>query len=62
LFDPIASFGNVLRKTGMSRLGTRLTTFPEQPGYWIYALYPAAVVAAALGQTGRMTIWARKAA
>jgi len=62
LFDSIASFGYVLRKIGMSRLGSRLITFPEQPGYWIYALYPLALVAAAIGQTGRMTIWARKAA
>ena len=62
VFDSIASFGYVLRKVGMSRLGTRLISFPEQPGYWMYALYPIALVAAAIGQTGRMTIWARKAA
>ncbi len=61
LVDPIASFGYVLQKTGMSRVGNKLIKFPEQPGYWSYALYPLAVVAAAIGQTGRMTIWARKA-
>jgi SAM-dependent methyltransferase len=62
LIDPIASFGYVLRKIGASRLGDRLIKFPQQPGYWLYALYPLAAVAAAIGQTGRMTIWARKAA
>lgn len=60
LVDPIASLGYVLRKIGVSRLGNRLITFPEKPGYWLYAHYPIAVVAAAIGQTGRMTIWARK--
>jgi len=59
LVDPVASLGYVLRERGMREVGETLLRFPEYPGYWMYGLYPLAVIAAALGQTGRMTIWAR---
>ena len=61
LVDPVASLGYVLREKGMPEWGNKLVRFPEYPGYWLYGLYPLAVVAAALSQTGRMTIWARNA-
>jgi 2-polyprenyl-3-methyl-5-hydroxy-6-metoxy-1,4-benzoquinol methylase len=61
LVDPVASLGYVLAARGMSSLGPRLVRFTEAPWYWAYALLPFAAVAAAFGQTSRMTLWARKA-
>jgi SAM-dependent methyltransferase len=40
---------------------SRLMTFGERPGRHHQILYPAAVILASLGQTGRMTVWARPA-
>jgi SAM-dependent methyltransferase len=61
LVDPIASFGYILRDMGIKRVGRKLIRFPEHALYWNCALFPLGAAAAAMGQTGRMTIWARKA-
>jgi SAM-dependent methyltransferase len=56
----VASLGYWLADKGWRRLGQRLIDFPERGGrLGALALYPAALVMAALGQTGRMTVWAR---
>lgn len=57
----IASFGYRLRAEGKSRrLSDALIRFPETPSWLHYALFPIATVASWFGQTGRMTVWARK--
>lgn len=43
-----------------SRLGEQLARFPERGVTANIMLYPLAVLMAAIGQTGRMTIWARR--
>lgn len=49
-------------KKTFSGLQQSLLDFPVKSPPWVsLALYPAAYMAAALGQTGRMTFWARKA-
>jgi SAM-dependent methyltransferase len=59
----VASAGYWLSDKGWRRLGQRLIDFPERGGRaGALALYPVAFVMAALGQTGRMTVWARRAA
>jgi len=60
LSNLIASTGYVLRDKGYAGLGQKLIDFPERSGYWVYALYPVAWLFSFFGQTGRMTIWARK--
>lgn len=60
LSNLIASIGYVLRDKGFAGLGQKLINFPERSGYWVYALYPIAWLFSFFGQTGRMTIWARK--
>lgn len=40
-------------------LTQKLIDLPDAPGRQHYWLYPLAMVLAALGQTGRMTVWAR---
>lgn len=55
------SIGNRMRRTGSSpALAERLRRLPERGGYFNHALLPLSMPLAALGQTGRMTIWARK--
>ena len=56
----IASTGYVLRDKGYVGLGQKLIGFPERAGKWPYVLYPLAWLSSVFGQTGRMTIWARK--
>jgi 2-polyprenyl-3-methyl-5-hydroxy-6-metoxy-1,4-benzoquinol methylase len=56
----IGSIGNVLRDKGFSCLGQKLINFPERLGYWVYVHYPLAWVLSLFGQTGRMTVWARR--
>jgi 2-polyprenyl-3-methyl-5-hydroxy-6-metoxy-1,4-benzoquinol methylase len=60
LSNLIGSIGYVLRDKGFTSLGQKLIDFPESSGYWVYALYPLALLFGAFGQTGRMTVWARK--
>lgn len=59
LSNLIASTGYVLQDRGHSRLGRILADFPERGGRWPYLLYPLTWLLSTLGQTGRMTVWAR---
>jgi len=61
LLDPIASLGHFLQDKGFECLGKRLVDFTSGHEIWTVLLYPLAWIASALGQTGRMTIWARRA-
>ena len=57
----IASVGYKLEDWGLrGGLARRLVGFPDHAKAGQYALYPAAAIAAAFGQTGRMTVWAHK--
>ena len=60
LSNLIASTGYVLQDRGYSRVGQKLIQFPEHAGKWPFALYPLAWLLSVFGQTGRMTVWARK--
>lgn len=60
LTEWIASFGYVLRDKGYPGLGKKLLDFSGTPGRWYQILYPLAWVMSLFGQTGRMTVWARK--
>lgn len=62
LSNLIASTGYVLRDRDYTRVGQKLIDFPERAGKWHFALYPLAWLLSTFGQTGRMTIWARKRA
>jgi 2-polyprenyl-3-methyl-5-hydroxy-6-metoxy-1,4-benzoquinol methylase len=59
LSNLIASTGYVLRDKGYAKLGQKLIDFPERGRWMVYALYPLAWLFSVLGQTGRMTVWAR---
>lgn len=61
LSDPIASLGHVLQDKGFENLGKRLVGFTGGHEIWTALLYPLAWIASAFGQTGRMTIWAKRA-
>jgi len=56
----MGSMGYVLREKGLTGLGQKLIDFPERAGRWPYVLYPLAWMLSLFGQTGRMTVWARK--
>lgn len=57
----LGSIGNVLADRGwLPRLATRLKAYPEAGGRLSQLLSPLAFLLAAAGQTGRMTIWARR--
>lgn len=57
-----ASIGYWLSDKGWPRLGHRLADFPEKSGrLGSLLLFPFAWLLAAFGQTGRMTVWARRA-
>ncbi len=56
----IVSMGYVLRNSGYERIGEKLVRFPGAKAVWHYTLYPLAWVLAWLGQTGRMTVHARR--
>jgi 2-polyprenyl-3-methyl-5-hydroxy-6-metoxy-1,4-benzoquinol methylase len=61
LSNLIASIGHVLQdKQCAPRLARRLIDFPKRPGLKQVLLYPLACLLAAFGQTGRMTVWARR--
>lgn len=55
----IASLGYVLRDRGLHKIGNRFVDFAERGGRGNYLLFPVAFLLSALGQTGRMTVWAR---
>lgn len=59
LSNLFASLGYCLRDAGWERLGSLLLAYPERAGRWTYLLQPLAWLLALMGQTGRMTIWAR---
>lgn len=59
LSNLFASMGYCLRDAGWERLGRLLLAYPERAGRWSYLLQPLAWLLALVGQTGRMTIWAR---
>lgn len=62
LSNAIASTGYWLRDRGVKGIGQVLIDFPEKGGrIGALAVFPFAWVAALLGQTGRMTIWAEPA-
>lgn len=57
----IASLGYVLQnKRYIPRLAKSLIDFPTRAGQQQFFLYPLAYLLAAFGQTGRMTVWARR--
>jgi len=61
LLNLMASLGLVLegRRGPVGAAGWRLATFPSRAHWFNVLAYPFAVVFAAFGQTGRMTVWAR---
>ncbi|MFM5907000.1 MAG: class I SAM-dependent methyltransferase [Novosphingobium sp.] len=62
LSNAIASTGYWLRDRGVKGIARMLIDFPEKGGRTgALAVFPFAWVAALLGQTGRMTIWAEPA-
>lgn len=57
----LGSLAYVLEDRGiLPRVAKRFREFPERGGRLSLLLHPLAVVLASLGQTGRMTVWARK--
>ena len=56
----IGSLGYMLRDVGCIKIGNKLITFPDQGGVMAYFLYPIAWLLSLFGQTGRMTVWARR--
>jgi hypothetical protein len=61
LNNAVASVGNWLEdRSAMPRLAQALRRFPDHPGRWSLALYPLAWSLSLAGQTGRITVWARK--
>ena len=61
LSNLLSSMGYVLQERGLwQSVAGRLIRFPEYPGWERYAVFPFAYLASFLGQTGRMTVWARR--
>ncbi len=60
LTDPIASIGYILQDKGFRNLGKTLVNFTTSHVIWTAILYPLSWIASFMGQTGRMTIWARR--
>jgi len=59
--DFVASTGYALRERGLfPRLAAKLISFPEWEGNLYLILYPVAYVLSILGQTGSMTVWAKR--
>jgi 2-polyprenyl-3-methyl-5-hydroxy-6-metoxy-1,4-benzoquinol methylase len=56
----IASVGYFLQSRGFICLGKMLANYPNWDGRISYIIYPLACMFGVLGQTGRMTIWAKK--
>jgi 2-polyprenyl-3-methyl-5-hydroxy-6-metoxy-1,4-benzoquinol methylase len=55
----IASTGYAMRDKGYTQLGQKFIDYPARAGRWAYILFPLAWLLSLLGQTGRMTVWAR---
>lgn len=61
LTNVVASFGHVLEDRGLfPGLAARLSAFPRTQTWETKALLPLSTTLAALGQTGRMTVWAER--
>jgi SAM-dependent methyltransferase len=61
LYNLIPSVGYALSDAGLNNGFVReLINFPENAGKKNYFLYPLAYILASIGQTGRMTIWAKR--
>jgi 2-polyprenyl-3-methyl-5-hydroxy-6-metoxy-1,4-benzoquinol methylase len=57
----IASIGYVLKDHGYSnRITSPLINYPDMAGRKLYLMYPFAYFMSLFGQTGRMTVWARR--
>ena len=57
----IASTGYWLNERGFSNLGKKLVMFPETGGHLaLLILFPLALILSWFGQTGRMTVWAKR--
>lgn len=57
----LASLGYWLQeKTKWHRMGRILSEYPDNAAYGSYLLYPAAFLLSKAGQTGRMTVWAKR--
>lgn len=62
LRNAVGSLGYLLRDQGRwPRLAEWLARYPERGRYGQWVLLPLAWALAALGQTGRMTVWAQRA-
>ena len=58
----VASTGYLLSDIGYdNRLARALINFPERQGRAHYRVYPLSYLLSVFGQTGRMTVWARRA-
>ena len=58
----VASLGYVLEDAGYKNSIVRwLINFPHHAGKLHYLLYPISLLLGTIGQTGRMTVWARRA-
>lgn len=61
LSNLFASIGLVLERIEAPALLVKaFLRYPTQSGHWSFLFYPLAWLLAAFGQTGRMTVWARK--
>ena len=60
LSDPIASLGHIFQDRGFKTVGQYLVDFTAGHEIAIVILYPLAWLLSIIGQTGRMTIWARR--
>jgi len=60
LSNLIGSLGYLLRDNGFTKLGKKLIEIPDQGSPLVYVLFPLAWLLSLFGQTGRMTVWARK--
>lgn len=56
----IISTAYVVESKGWTRLGKWFRDLAGRGGKWFYILFPIAWVLSVFGQTGRMTVWARK--
>jgi len=62
LSNLVASIGYTIKNKGHLKLGEHLIDFPNTGGFMTYVLYPLSWLLSLFGQTGRMTVWARKSA
>jgi SAM-dependent methyltransferase len=60
LAQAVGSVGHLMTDCGLVPVGRRLLRVPAKPRLSPFVLYPAACLLASAGQTGRMTVWARR--